>query len=130
MKHLALLALAVAGLAACAPTAERPALRPVITKVSVLDATAQQPSGASAGAPGQTVEIQGRDLGGPGNSAVWFRADERGNGGVRNDAADIVSWTPSDIVLKVPAKVTPGGGFVVVEVGGVKSLGLPFSIAQ
>lgn len=129
MKQLALLALVALALGACAPSTQRPALRPVITKVATYDA-ANEPNGPAFARPGQAVIIQGRDLGGPSNSMVWFRADERGDGGVKNEADDIVSWTPSQIVVKIPVKAVPGGGFAVVEVGGVKSFGLPFSIAQ
>lgn len=117
-RSLFLLALATLALGGCAPTAERPSLRPVLVK-------AGEPA-----APGQPVSLQGRFLGGPSNSSVIFRADENGIGGTRTADSDVVSWTPSTIVVKVPAGTTPGGGFVFVDVAGVLSNGLPFSVGQ
>ncbi|HWG84574.1 MAG TPA: cell surface protein [Deinococcales bacterium] len=116
--------LAVLVLGACAPAAERPSLRPVVfTATRGID-------GPSAAAPGQEVVIQGRYLGGPSTGSVIFRADERGEGGTRAQAKDIVSWGADNIVVRVPEDTAAGGGFIVVEVQGVKSFGMPFSITE
>lgn len=116
LRILPLLALALTVLASCAPSADRPTLRPQVFAVS-------EPAAA-----GQNVTIQGRYLGGAANSAVIFRADELGRGGVRSTAADIVSWSSSQVVVKVPAGTRPGGGFLFVEVGGTLSNAMPYSI--
>jgi hypothetical protein len=124
-RILPLLALALLALSGCAPSAERPSLRPVVVKVSTSGVT-----GPAAAAPGQEVTIQGRDLGGPANSAVIFRADDLGRGGTRTAQGDVVSWTSAQVVVKVPAGTRPGGGFLFVEVGGVLSNAMPFSVNQ
>lgn len=113
---LALAGAAVLALAGCAPSADRPSLAPVIIKIS-------EPAAA-----GQNVTIQGRYLGGPSNSNVIFRADELGQGGYEAEPSDIVSWSGSQIVVKVPKAARPGGGFVLVRVGGVFSNSMPYSI--
>jgi hypothetical protein len=123
---LPMLALAVAAAlftSACAPLTA--GSRPVVMKISTNGIL-----GPAQGAVGVPVTIQGRDLGGPGNSRVLFGADDLARNGVVNTAADVVSWTPSEIVVKVPAGVRPGGGYLFVEVQGTRSNGLSFSIGQ
>ena len=100
----------------CAPSPDRPSVLPVLIKLS-------EPA-----AVGQNLTIQGRYLGGPGNSSVNLGADDLGNGGVKNSSSDVVSWTSTEIVLKVPVGARPGGHFVFVEVGGVRSNFLPYSV--
>ena len=116
IRALLLALLSLLAVAGCAPSADRPSLRPLIVKVS-------EPAAA-----GQPVTIQGRYLGGPANSQVIFRADENGRGGVTPQAGDVVSWTASEIVVKVPAGTRPGGGFLFVNVGGVLSNGMPYAV--
>lgn len=116
IRLLALAGVALALLGACAPSAERPSVAPVIIKLS--EPVSQ----------GQPVTIQGRNLGGPSNSVVVFRADEVGNGGVEADLTDIVSWTSTQVVVKVPKAARPGGAFVFVKVGGVLSNAMPYSV--
>jgi hypothetical protein len=123
---LPLLALAVAAAvftSACTPLAT--ATRPVVMKISTNGVL-----GPAQGAIGTPVTIQGRDLGGPASSTVLFGADDLARGGVVNAAADVVSWTPSEIVVKVPAGLKAGGGYVFVTVQGVRSNGLSFSVGQ
>ena len=125
IRFLPLAALALAAITSCAPVYEPPSLRPVLMKASATDA-----NGPASAAPGQPVVLQGRHLGGAVNGTVIFRADDRGRSGVRSATADIVSWSTSEVVVRVPASATPGGGFVYVEVAGVLSNGLPFSVGQ
>ncbi len=117
MKFQTVLLVSVAALfVACAPSPDRPSVLPVLIKLS-------EPA-----AVGQSLTIQGRYLGGPSNSNVTLGADELGNGGVKNSSSDIVSWTSTEIVLKVPVGARPGGRFVYVDVGGVRSNFLPYSV--
>jgi IPT/TIG domain len=117
MKFQTVLLASIAALfVSCAPNADRPSVLPVLVKLS-------EPA-----AVGQSLTIQGRYLGGPSNSSVTLGADDAGNGGVKNSSADIVSWTSSEIVLKVPSGARPGGHFVFVDVGGVRSNLLPYSV--
>ncbi len=116
IRMLALAGLAVTLLGACAPSTEAPSRAPLIIKVS-------EPATV-----GQPVTIQGRDLGGPSNSVVVFRADEVGDGGVEAEPSDIVSWTSNLVVIKVPKAARPGGAFLFVKVGGVLSNAMPYSI--
>jgi hypothetical protein len=117
MKFQTVLLAAVTALfVACTPSPDRPSVLPVLIKLS-------EPA-----AVGQNLTIQGRYLGGPSNSSVTFGADEIGNGGVKNSSADVVSWTSTEIVLKVPVGARPGGHFVFVDVGGVRSNFLPYSV--
>jgi hypothetical protein len=118
---LALAAVVVA--TACTPLGG--ASRPVVMKLSTNGVL-----GPAQGAPGTAVTIQGRDLGGPSNSSVTFGADDLARGGVVATSSDIVSWTPSEIVVKVPAGTRPGGGYLFVTVLGVRSNTLSFSIGQ
>jgi IPT/TIG domain len=117
MKFQTVLLVSVAAIfVGCAPSPDRPSVLPVLIKLS-------EPA-----AVGQNLTIQGRYLGGPSNSSVNLGADESGNGGVKNSSADIVTWTSTEIVLKVPVGARPGGHFVFVEVGGVRSNFLPYSV--
>ncbi len=119
MKFQTVLLVSVAALfVSCAPNIDRPSVRPVLIKLS-------EPA-----AVGQTLTIQGRYLGGPVNSFVVVGAEEDGAGGVKNTGADVVSWSGSEIVLRVPAGTRPGGRFVYVEVGGVRSNFLSYSVSQ
>ncbi len=117
MKFQTVLLASVAALiVSCTPSADRPSVLPVLIKLS-------EPA-----AVGQNLTIQGRYLGGPSNSSVNLGADEAGNGGVKNSSSDVVSWTSTEIVLKIPAGARPGGHFVYVDVGGVRSNFLPYSV--
>jgi IPT/TIG domain len=116
IRMLALAGLTLTLLGACAPATDRPSLAPVIFKVS-------EPA-----SPGQPVTLQGRNLGGPSNSVVVFRADEVGEGGVEAENTDIVSWTANLVVVKVPKAARPGGAFLFVKVGGVFSNAMPYSV--
>jgi IPT/TIG domain len=111
-----LLASVAAVFVGCAPSPDRPSVLPVLIKLS-------EPA-----AVGQNLTIQGRYLGGPSNSNVTIGSDESGNGGIKNSSADVVSWTSTEIVLKVPTGARPGGRFVFVDVGGVRSNFLPYSV--
>ena len=103
-------------LTGCMPSASTVTVTPVLIKVS------------EAAAPGQTVVLQGRYLGGTTSGAVRLGADENGKGGFILPVASVVSWTDSRIEFKVPTGATAGGGWVYVEVAGRQSTGLPFSI--
>ena len=111
-----LLACAAALFVSCAPNADRPSVLPVLIKLS-------EPA-----AVGQNLTLQGRYLGGPSNSNVIIGADEVGGGGVKNSSSDIISWTSTEIVLKIPTGARPGGHFVYVEVGGLRSNFMPYSV--
>ncbi len=125
-KTVSLLAVVMAiALVSCAPSADKPSLIPWLYKIS-----SNKYLGPAAAKAGEIITIQGRYLGGSVNSTVLFRADELGEGGVPNSAADVVAWDANEIQIKVPDNARPGGGFVFVEVGGVKSNGLPFSVNQ
>ncbi len=110
--------LAVAGLVSCNPDLNRPTTRPVLIKLS-------EPAKV-----GTVVTIQGRYLGSSQNAAVIFSADTLGNNGAPATASDIVAWSGSEIQVRVPLAARAGGGFVYVNVGGVLSNGLPFSITR
>ena len=103
-------------LTGCMPSASTVTVTPVLIKVS------------EAAAPGQTVVLQGRYLGGTASGAVRLGADENGKGGFILPVASVVSWTDSRIEFKLPTGATAGGGWVYVEVAGRQSTGLPFSI--
>jgi hypothetical protein len=115
-KFLTAFALLALTLSACAPSADRPSLKPVLIKLD------------KAVAPGEVLMIQGRYLGGPQNSQVIFNADDIGNNGSEAPNANVVSWTSTEINIKVPAGTRPTGRFVFVRVGGVLSNGLPYSV--
>ena len=65
-KFLTAFALLALTLSACAPSADRPSLKPVLIKLD------------RAVSPGEVLAIQGRYLGGPQNSQVVFNADDVG----------------------------------------------------
>jgi hypothetical protein len=115
-KFLTAFALLALTLSACAPSADRPSLKPLLIKLD------------KAVSPGEVLAIQGRYLGGPQNSQVVFNADDVGANGVDVPASSIVSWTSTDISVKVPAGTRPTGRFLYVRVGGVLSNGLPYSV--
>ncbi len=118
MKLLLVGFVALLALTSCAPDLNRPTLRPVIIKLS-------EPAKI-----GETVTIQGRYLGSKENGAVLFNADSNGNAGVSSAASDVVSWTASEIQVRVPINVRPGGNFIFVNVGGVLSNGMVYSITK
>ena len=115
-KTLTAFALLALTLAACAPSSDRPSLKPVLFKLD------------KAVAVGEVLAIQGRYLGGPQNSQVIFNADDAGNNGIDAPNSSVVSWTSTDISIKVPAGTRPTGRFVFVRVGGVLSNPLPYSV--
>ncbi len=116
-----LLAAGALGFSSCAPTTQAVAgvtVTPVLIKTS---ATA---------ARGQNVTVQGRYLGGPGSAKVLLGADANGVGGYALPTSAVVSWTDSQIVFTVPANAPVGGSFLFVQVGDMRSTGLPFSVSQ
>lgn len=122
-KFLVVSCLLVGALASCAP--RNTAAVAGVTQAPVLI------KASPAAAIGGQMTIQGRYLGGPSTSYVLLGADAEGNGGYKVPAEAIVSWTDTDITLKVPANAPVGGSWVYVFVGGIKSSnGLPFSIKQ
>lgn len=113
--------LLVGTLASCAPRTSTVAgvtQTPMLIKVS------------EGAAHGKDVTIQGRYLGGPSTGHVRLGADADGKGGylIPNDA--VKSWTDTQIVFTVPANAPVGGSWMFIEVAGMQSTGLPFSVAQ
>ncbi|GGJ63204.1 IPT/TIG domain-containing protein [Deinococcus aquiradiocola] len=109
------------GFTSCAPQTQAVAgitVTPVLFKLS------------SAGVRGQNVTVQGRYLGGPSTARVVLGADSGGAGGYVLPANAIVSWTDSQIVFTVPANAPVGGSWLFVQVGDMRSTGLPFSVVQ
>ena len=102
----------------CAPDFSRPSLRPVLIKLS-------EPAKV-----GETVSLQGRYLGSKENGVVLFNADSSGATGVSSAGTDVVSWSASEIQVRVPLNVRPGGNFIFVSVGGVLSNGMVYSITK
>ena len=113
-----LLMVGVIGLSACAPTqaVAGVTVTPVLIKVS--------PSASR----GERVTLQGRYLGGPSSARILLGADESGAGGYPLPAASVVSWTDSTIVFTVPAGAPVGSSWLFVQVGQMRSTGLPFSV--
>ena len=108
-------------LSSCAPATQAVAgvtVTPVLIKTSV------------AAARGQNVTVQGRYLGGPSSAKVFLGADGNGIGGYALPANAVVSWTDSQIVFTVPTGAPVGGGFLFVQVGDMRSTGLPFSVSE
>ncbi|MFC4453397.1 IPT/TIG domain-containing protein [Deinococcus sonorensis] len=105
----------------CAPRTSAVAgvtVTPVLIKVS------------SSAARGGTATIQGRYLGGPSSAKILLGADEDGKGGYALPANAIQSWTDSQIVFTVPSDAPVGGSWLFVQVGDMRSTGLPFSVQQ
>ncbi|EYB67688.1 cell surface receptor IPT/TIG [Deinococcus phoenicis] len=106
-------------LASCAPrqqAAPGVTVTPLLVKVS-------EPA-----ARGGTLTIQGRYLGGPATGRVRLGADMSGAGGYVFPASAVRSWTDSEIVLAIPDNAPVGGSWLFVEVGGMTSTGLPYSV--
>lgn len=101
----------------CAPS-DRPTVRPLLIKIS-------EPAKI-----GQTVMIQGRYLGGASNSVVVFGANDLGAGGTKVIGDNIVSWSGTEVQVKIPEGTKAGGNFVFITVGGVLSNGLPYNVTQ
>ena len=122
MKRVLLASLLFTGaLSACAPTQQpvgRATVVPVLIKAS------------ESAARGGTLVIQGRYLGGPDNAAVRLGADAEGKGGYVFPKSAVQSWTDRQIVLTVPMDAPIGGSWLFVEVGGMQSTGLPYSVRQ
>ncbi|WP_034384140.1 IPT/TIG domain-containing protein [Deinococcus sp. YIM 77859] len=109
----------VGALASCAPRQQVGSgvtVTPVLLKVS-------EPAPR-----GGTLTLQGRYLGGPANGRVRLGADANGAGGYVFPASAVRSWTDSEIVLTIPADAPVGGSWLFVEVGGLRSTGLPYSV--
>jgi hypothetical protein len=109
------------GLSSCAPTTKAVAgvtVTPVLIKVS------------AATPRGKNVTVQGRFLGGPNTAKVLLGAQEDGSGYYSVPKAAVVSWTDSQIVFTVPLDAPVGGAWMFVQVGDMRSTGLPFSISQ
>lgn len=109
------------GLTSCAPSTQAVAgvtVTPMLIKVS------------NATARGQNVTVQGRYLGGPSSARILLGSNENGTGGYAVPAGAIVSWTDSQIVFTVPSNAPVGGSWLFVQVGDMRSTGLPFSISQ
>ena len=109
--------IAVSALGSCTPS-DRPTVRPLLIKIS-------EPAKV-----GETVMIQGRYLGGTANSTVVFGANDLGAGGTKAVADNIVSWSGTEVQVKIPAGTKAGGNFVFISVGGVLSNGLPYNVTQ
>lgn len=118
MKLFLVGVVALLAFTSCAPDLNRPTLRPVVIKLS-------EPAKV-----GETVTIQGRYLGSKENGVVLFNADALGKNGVNSSASDVVSWTASEIQIKIPIDARPGGNFLFVNVGGVLSNGMAYSISK
>ena len=119
MNIRALLAgsIALFAFVSCAPS-DRPTVRPLLIKIS-------EPAKI-----GQTVMIQGRYLGAAANSTVVFGANDLGAGGTKAAAANIVSWSGTEVQVNIPDGTKSGGNFVFISVGGVLSNGLPYNVTQ
>ncbi len=118
MKLLLIGVVALLAFTSCAPDANRPSLRPVIFKLS------------EAAKVGETVTIQGRYLGSKDNGVVLFNADPFGKNGISSSATDVVSWSASEIQIRIPIDARTGGSFVFVNVGGVLSNAMAYSITK
>ncbi|AFZ69127.1 IPT/TIG domain-containing protein [Deinococcus peraridilitoris] len=108
-------------LAGCAPRSQAVAgvtVTPVLIKVS------------ESARVGEPVTVQGRYLGGPKTGRIRLGATENGNGGYLVPADAIVSWTDSQIVFRVPPGAPAGAFWLFIEVGDMRSTGLPYSIKE
>lgn len=79
---------------------------------------------------GGTLTVQGRYLGGPSSATIKMGVAYDGSGGFDLPAAAIQSWTPSEITFTVPSDLPAGGGYIFINIGMLKSNGLPYSIGQ
>ncbi|MFC6590976.1 IPT/TIG domain-containing protein [Deinococcus lacus] len=115
-----LLLLGAVGVVGCAPapTVSTATVTPMLIKVS------------DAAPRGGTVTIQGRYLGGPTSGVVRLGADEDGKGGYTFPASSVQSWTDNQIVLTIPDNAPVGGSWLFIEVDGLRSTGLPYSVRQ
>lgn len=121
MKRFLVASLLFAGvLSSCAPapTTNRATITPIIYKLSE-----PVPRGGA-------LTIQGRYLGGPSVGKIRFATDENGKGGFLFPASAVQKWTDDTIVVTVPMNAPIGGGFVVVEVDGMQSIPMPYSVSQ
>ena len=122
MKVMLVSGILLAGLlASCAPrttTVVGVTVTPMLLKVS------------ESARRGEVVTVQGRYLGGPSTGRVLLGATETGTQGDEVPAADIVSWTDTEIQFRVPASGVAGGGWLFVRVNNMLSTGLPFSVRQ
>lgn len=110
-----------AGLTSCAPSTQA---------VAGVTVTPLLISLSSSAARGQNVTVQGRYLAGPSTGRVLRGADADGNGGYALPASAIVRWTDSQIVFTVPSNAPVGGSWLFVQVGDLRSTGLPFSVTE
>ncbi len=122
MKRILVSALLLTGgLSACMPRQAAVAgvtVTPVLIKVS---------EGAKHGG---SVTVQGRYLGGPSTGRVRLGADEQGKGGYLIPGAAVNSWTDNQIVFTIPANAPVGASWLFIEVGDMRSTGLPFSVSE
>lgn len=118
MKVFFTAVVALLAFVSCAPDFNRPTVRPVLIKLS-------EPAKV-----GETVTIQGRYLGSRDNGFVLFNADSNGATGVKSADTDVISWSASEIVVKIPAATKSGGNFLFVSVGGVLSNGMIYSVSK
>lgn len=122
MKQIIFCSLLVgAALTACAPTEQTASMAqvtPVLIKAS------------ESAARGGTLTIQGRYLGSPINGKVRLGATTEGEGGWVFPASAIQSWTDREIVLTIPEDAPTTASWLFVEVDGLQSSGLPYSIRQ
>ncbi len=113
--------LLVGTLASCAPRTSTVAgvtQTPLLIKVS------------ESSARGSDVTVQGRYLGGPSTGHIRLGADADHNGGYLIPDSAVKTWTDTQIVFTVPANAPVGGSWMFIEVAGMPSTGLPFSVAQ
>ena len=109
------------GLSACMP---RPA---AVAGVTVTPMLIKVSEGAKHGG---SVTLQGRYLGGPSTGRIRLGADEQGNGGYLIPKEAVGSWSDSQIVFTVPQNAPVGASWLFIEVGDMRSTGLPFSVSE
>lgn len=108
-------------LASCAPsasTSQMVTVTPIVIKLSTPVVR------------GGTVTLQGRYLGGTISGRIRIGADENGQGGYLIPMSNVKSWTDSEIVFTIPENAPVGGFWIFVEVAGIRSTGLPFSVTN
>lgn len=120
MKRVIALSLLTLILGACAPKAAETGVTiyPQIYQVSPIESNSQQ------------FTLQGRYLGSRDSGVIRIGANDQGEGGTVVPKENIVSWDENKIVFNVPANITPGGSFIVVEVGGKRSFSFPFTFSR